>query len=133
MAFVLGGKQSAAYWDKVVIPVRKEVGGWADLTLEVKFKRWKQADLDAWMESWKDAVGEQAADETQDAVSRPEMQRMADRILEYMEDWKVADANGQPVALTRETLQVLLDEFPGAGRRIGEQFVSSTYGQREKN
>lgn len=125
-AFVLGAThRSASYWDKVRLAEKKEDGSWATVTLDVKFRRWTGSQLDDWFARRKESDGE---DENKLSVAA-----QVTRILDYLEDWKVVQPDGTPTPLTPVTLAELLNEFPGAGREISTQFVSSTYGNREKN
>lgn len=124
--FVLGNTtRSASFWDKVPLAVKTESGEWATFPLEVKFRRWTRSQLDAWMARRKEA------EEASGGVTSVADQ--VNGILDYLEDWKAVTPEGATAELTSATLTALLDEFPGAGREILEKFISSTYGNREKN
>lgn len=115
--------QSAAYWDKVSIPVKSEDGSWRDVVIEVKFKRLKRKELEASLEGRSEARSEGAFS----------VEYHAERVLSVLDDWKVADESGQKVPVSLESLLAIADAIPGSLREIDLQFTRSSYGVKEKN
>lgn len=57
----------------------------------------------------------------------------AELLAEVITDWSVADADGQPIAYSREALARLLDAYPAAAGTIATAYFEALQDTRRKN
>lgn len=63
-----------------------------------------------------------------------EHQHDADWLLQVLQGWHdVVDAQGQPLAFNRDTLDQLLDAYPRSSQEIFDAYVAALVGARRKN
>lgn len=58
----------------------------------------------------------------------------ADWLLQVLETWhEVVDANGEPIAFSRDSLNALLDAYPRSSQEVFDAYVAALVGARRKN